>query len=154
MNPRPATNEDANAICRLVEACFLEYEGCVIDVEGEERDLQTPADSFDRFWVMEKDGRIVGTVACADKGRGVVELKRMYLAKHLRGSGRADTLLALVEDRARELGATRIEMWSDTRFTRAHGFYARAGYEMTGRTRELNDISNTTEYHLEKTLET
>jgi len=71
----------------------------------------------------------------------------MYLEAGRRGTGRAERLLDLVRGRAREVGAREVELWSDTRFTRAHRFYERHGFVRTGRTRELNDPSNTTEFH-------
>ena len=34
---------------------------------------------------------------------------------------------------------TRVEFWSDTRFTRAHKFFRRLGFEHDGRVREMHD---------------
>jgi putative acetyltransferase len=41
--------------------------------------------------------------------------------------------------------ARRLELWSDTRFTRAHAFYAKAGFARTGETRFLDDVSRSWE---------
>jgi len=152
MSLRKATNEDSEGLIRLVGDCFAEYEGCVLDLEVEERSLLTPADSFDRFWVLEEEGRIVGAIGLTEIDKATVELKKMYLESGLRGSGRATRLLAAVMYHAVAMGATAVVLWSDTRFTRAHGFYEREGFARTGQTRDLDDLSHTTEYHFIRKL--
>jgi putative acetyltransferase len=149
---RKATNDDSEGLIRLVGDCFAEYEGCVLDLEVEERCLLAPADAFDRFWVLEEEGRIVGSVGLTEVDEETVELKKMYLERGLRGTGRATRLLAAVMYHAVAMGATAVELWSDTRFTRAHRFYEREGFVRTGESRELNDPSNTTEYHFLRRL--
>ena len=42
-------------------------------------------------------------------------------------------------------GATALELWTDTRFTRAHRFYAKHGYNPTGERRALHDLGATLE---------
>lgn len=148
---RPARDSDAKAVISLIARVFTEYPGCVLDVEREEPALKAPASSFDRFWVVEEGGEVVGCIGCA-LGDGVAELKKLYLDARVRGRGLARGLIALVEEAAHAHGARRIELWSDTRFTSAHAVYERCGYRRTGRTRDLHDLSNTTEYHFEKAL--
>ena len=64
--------------------------------------------------------------------------------------------IAMIPLRHRDTLIGSINLGSEdlTRFTRAHRFYERSGYERTGRTRELHDISNTTEYHFTKSIRT
>jgi putative acetyltransferase len=150
---RDARDADAAGVIRLVADCFAEYPGCVLDVEREEPELLAPASSFERFWVLEADGEVVGCCGLAThagEAGPVVELKKMYLRRDHRGAGLAERLAAKVEERAREARATGLVLWSDTRFTRAHRFYERIGYRRTGRTRDLGDLSNTTEYEFRK----
>jgi putative acetyltransferase len=147
---RPARDADSAGVIALVARVYAEYPGCVLDVDGEEPGLKAPASSFDRFWVVEEGGAVGGCVGCA-LGE-TAELKKLYLDAALRGRGLGKELIALVEETARAHGARRIELWSDTRFATAHGVYARCGYRRTGRTRQLHDLSNTTEYHFEKEL--
>jgi len=149
---RPATDDDAAGVIALIARVFAEYPGCVLDVDREEPELRTPASSFDRFWVVEADGTVVGCIACALHG-DVVELKKLYVDAAARGQGLARQLVQLVEATARDHDATLIELWSDTRFTRAHAVYEHLGYALTGRTRDLNDLSKTTEYHFTKPLQ-
>lgn len=147
---RPARNEDSEEVIALIARVFAEYEGCVLDVDLEEPELRTPGESFTRFWVFVRGEEIVGCGGLSDHGDGVVELKKLYLDPGVRGAGHARELAARVEAYARSVGAGSLELWSDTRFLAAHGFYLRMGYERTGRTRELHDLSNTTEYHFVK----
>ena len=46
-----------------------------------------------------------------------------------------------------------LRSWSDTRFLDAHRLYERLGYVRTGETRDLHDLSNTTEFFFVKELE-
>jgi N-acetylglutamate synthase-like GNAT family acetyltransferase len=152
---RPARDADAAGVIALIGGVYAEYPGNVLDVETEERGLLAPASSFERFWVAERDGAIVGSCALVSHRRGgelTVEMKKVYVAAPLRGTGLAQRLVALVEQHASSAGASRIELWSDTRFTRGHSFYARLGYRRTGRTRELHDLSNSVEYEFVKVL--
>ena len=148
---RPARDADADAIIALIARVYGEYPGCILDVDREEPALKTPASSFDRFWVVEEGQHVVGCVGCA-LGKGVAELKKLYLDAGTRGRGLGRDLIALVEETARAHGAERIELWSDTRFKTAHAVYERCGYRKTGRTRDLHDLSNSTEFHFEKEL--
>jgi putative acetyltransferase len=55
------------------------------------------------------------------------------------------------EAHARGKGASRIVLWSDTRFLTAHRLYRRLGYAQQG-SRQLADISQSAEYGFEKAL--
>lgn len=149
---REATDGDSEAVIALIATIFEEYPGCVLDVDREEPELRAPATSFDRFWVLLDDGgRVAGTVAAGARDDHV-ELKKLYLARALRGRGYGRELAGLVEDYARDRAVARIELWSDTRFELAHRLYERLGYRATGRTRDLEDLSGTTEFHYVKDL--
>ena len=121
-------------------------------MDAEAPELRTPARSFDRFWILDRDGEVAGCVGSTDTGGETVELEKLYVDGELRRSGWGRRLALLVEARARELGARRVELWSDTRFAEAHAFYLALGYEPTGASRELHDLSGTTELHFAKAL--
>jgi putative acetyltransferase len=148
---RPATDADSPGIIELIGAVFAEYPGCVLDVDREEPELRTPASSFDRFWVVEEEGRIVACIGCALRG-DITELKKLYVARAARRRGIGRRLVALVEETARGAGANRVELWSDTRFTDAHALYLALGYAQLPETRELHDLSRTVEHHFLKIL--
>lgn len=151
---RPARDEDSAALIRLIEDIFGEYPGCVMDVENEEYKLKTPATSYDRFWVVDRaDGDVAACIACSfDQTSGQFELQKLYVRQDLRRGGWGRRLVEVVEAEARELGFDAIELWTDTRFTTAHRFYSGLGYRKTGRTRDLHDLSQTTEYYFIKKL--
>jgi len=148
---RPARDADADGVIALIARVYGEYPGCILDVDREEPALRAPASSFDRFWVVEEGQHVVGCVGCA-LAKPVAELKKLYLDAGMRGRGLGRDLIALVEETARASGAERIDLWSDTRFKTAHAVYERCGFRKTGRTRDLHDLSNSTEFHFEKDL--
>ena len=153
---RDAAAGDSPAIILLITAAFLEYPGCVMDVEREEAGLLSPARSHTRFWVLEEQGRVVGCTACrvfrTDGGEQVMEVKKVYLAASRRGQGLGRRLIEHPEKYAVERGIRRLICWSDTRFEAAHRAYEAVGYARTGETRALNDLSRSVEYGFEKVL--
>jgi len=58
----------------------------------------------------------------------------------------------MVEQAARNRRASAVELWSDTRFGDAHRLYESLGYRRLPDSRDLNDASNSTEYHFRKQL--
>jgi predicted GNAT family N-acyltransferase len=146
---RPVRDEDGPALERLIESCWSEYPGCVMDVDNEEPWLRAPATAYAEkkgaLWVTGDLLACVGVRPLADR---VVELKSLYVAAAARRGGLGGRLVRRAERWAREYGAQRIELWSDTRFLDAHRLYQRLGYEFTGVSRDLHDLSNTTEYEL------
>lgn len=148
---RAATNGDSPGIIDLVERCYAEYPGCVLDVEGEEPDLLDPEGAFSSFWVLDQDGKVMGTIGCKLQPRRL-ELKKLYLDPDVRGKGWARMLVTRVEDFARQHNISLVELWTDTRFENAHGLYTHLGYVKTGETRELEDQSNTVEHYFLKDL--
>jgi L-amino acid N-acyltransferase YncA len=150
---REAAPRDSPAIIRLITAAFLEYPGCVMDVEREEAALLSPARSHTRFWVLEEKGRVVGCTACrvfrGNDGEQALEVKKVYLAASHRGRGLGRRLIEHPESYAAELGIHRLVCWSDSRFEAAHRAYEAVGYVRTGKTRNLHDLSRSVEYGFE-----
>lgn len=152
---RAALDEDSAGIIDLITRVYGEYPGVLMDVDGEEPELRAPASAFEAFWVVESGGEVVGCVGAkttAADGPPVVELKKMYVSRDLRGRGLGRRLIEHVEAYARERGAARVELWSDTRFATAHAVYEHVGYRRTGAVRELHDISDTSEYEFTREL--
>jgi putative acetyltransferase len=58
----------------------------------------------------------------------------------------------MVEREAARNSAAFVELWSDTRFLDAHRLYERLGYTRSPHTRELQDLSNSVEFHFLKHL--
>jgi GNAT superfamily N-acetyltransferase len=153
---RPGRDEDAPQFIELMAACWAEYPGCVMDVDGEVPELRALATHYAEkggaLWTAETDGRVVGMVATQSLEDGVWELCKTYVHSTHRGGGIAHLLAGAVERHARAQGATRLKLWSDTRFDRAHRFYEKRGFVRAGPIRALNDLSNSVEFVYAKPL--
>ena len=153
---RPVEDSDAKALFQLIEHCFAPYEGVVVEPEGVDSDLNNYASELKKIggqgFVVELSGNIIGLVSgapiCADR----YQLKKLYVHETARGSGLANQLVSMIEGLACEACAKSLELWSDTRFERAHRFYEREGFVRQVETRELHDLSNSIEYQFIKLL--
>jgi len=155
---RPATDDDGAAIARLIAGCFAEYEGCLY-LDAEFPELAHPASHYaalgGRLWVAEDaDGSVVGSFAVfATRDPAIHEIVKVYLAAPTRGRGTAARMLALALDFGRDAGAAAIRLWTDTRFTDAHRFYERHGFERLPGTRFIGDASSSWEFSYRKRLD-
>lgn len=154
---RPVRDGDAQDLFGLLSLCFAEYPGCFVDPHGDLPDLVHPARSFadkgGAYWVVEDpSGRVGACVGVDFPAAGTAELHRLYVRPDLRGSGLGRRLVEHVEAEAASLGAQRMTLWSDTRFSNAHRLYERLGYRRAGEVRALGDISNSSEFFFEKPL--
>jgi len=152
---RDARDDDGWDIIGVVAESWAEYPGCVMDVHGEVPELLALATHYaalgGRSWVAEMGGRAVASAAIAPApDAGVFLLQKLYVAHAARRRGIGSALLARVEDEARARGGHAVELWSDTRFGRAHRFYEGAGYARLPDTRELHDLSRSVEYRFRK----
>lgn len=152
---RAASDSDADGLIELVSKCYEGYEGCILDVENEEPQMRYIstffADKGGEFWVAELDGKIVGSIGYSYED-GEFELKHLYVDGDIRRQGLATRLCELVDEAATGLKIDKIKLWTDTRFHEAHLLYEKRGFTGKVVTRELEDISETTEYYYEKAL--
>lgn len=153
---RLATDADSAAVIAVVSACWDEYPGCVTDISGEAPELLAPATAFaakgGACWVLLVAGDVLGVIATWPAGDGAWEVGKIYVAAAHRGTGAARELLATAEGFAVAAGADRLELWSDTRFQRAHAFYEKHGFVRTGPLRLLGDKSGSIEFGFFKPL--
>jgi putative acetyltransferase len=161
---RPALDTDAPGLIALLGAAFAQYPGCILDVDEEEPDLKAIATAYGRyggqFWVAVAPtgsvgvaNAVVGSVGWVPtKEPGMIELRKLYVAADYRRHGLASQLLALVETAATSRQASGIGLWSDSRFLEGHQFYLARGFEQRPQTRQLFDLSDSTEYRFVKLL--
>jgi putative acetyltransferase len=154
---RPVRDDDGAALAGLIAACFAEYEGCLYE-PAEFPELAAPASwaagRGTRLVVAEAEHGIIGCCASTPLAeQAAVEVHKVYLAAGHRGGGMAQRLIAGAFAHAQEVGATRLVLWSDTRFTRAHRFYGKLGFVQVPVTRYLADVSLTWEYRFERRLD-
>ena len=152
---RSGRDDDADGFIALIGACWAEYPGCILDVDGELPELRGLgtwfAEAGGALWAVEQQGRIVGMVGARPlREDGAWEICRMYVDGRARGGGLAHRLLTAAEDHARAAGAERMVLWTDTRFARAHGFYEKRGYVRQGSIRILDDVSKSLEFRYAK----
>jgi putative acetyltransferase len=154
---RPGRDGDGPALATLIASVFGEYEGCPF-VPEEFPELAAPATHFARrdgaLWVAQDgDGRVVGSLAVAVTHRpDTAELFKVYVAADHRGNGLARDMLERGVGLARERGARRLVLWSDTRFLSGHRFYARNGFRRVPGIRALHDAAATLEFGFERIL--
>ncbi len=134
---RPGRREDGPGLVRLIDEVYREY-GDVADVEGYDCDLLDVEAAYRRkggeFVVLEEDGEIVGAHATQpiDLEKGLLTFRRLYLPARVRGTGAGKFLMDWAVGWSRDNGYRRVEFWSDTRFSRAHRFFERYGFERGG----------------------
>ena len=148
---------DAQDLYGLIAICYADYPGCFVDPHDDLPDLRAPSTSYDRtggaFWAVEDErGRVCACVAVDFPESETAELHRLYVRPDQRGRGLGSRLVHQAEAHARSNGASRIVLWSDTRFTTAHRLYIRLGYVQAEGQRQLADISQSVEYGFEKRL--
>lgn len=159
---RPVTDADAIALQDLIRVCWDAYPGCVLDIDAEEPWLRAPATACANkggwIWVLPasdtaQENPLAASVAIYPNAEdGAAELKTLYVWPSARNGGLGAALVNHAETAAIErLGASRMILWSDTRFEDAHRLYERLGYQRGG-TRELHDLSNTVEYFFDRSL--
>ena len=151
---RLANIQDLNGISALIDSVLQEY-GDHICLDGAEADLRDISSNyFDRdgmFWVLVKQDAepnrsdmkspIIGCHAALanPNQKHVCNFKRLYLAKPFRGTQWGHRLMQIAIDWATESGFERIEFWSDTRFHRAHHFFKKFGFQLSGQSRVMHD---------------
>jgi GNAT superfamily N-acetyltransferase len=153
---RAGRDADADGFIALIAACWAEYPGNILDVDGEVPELRALATYYGQaggaLWAVEQDNAIAGMLATKPIGDNVWELCKVYTAPALRGTGMAQRMIGTAENFARAHGGTRMKLWSDTRFDRAHRFYEKQSYIRAGALRVLNDLSNSIEFVYAKPL--
>ena len=141
---RLADSQDRQSVIHLIDGVLREY-GDEICLTGADHDLMDITGHYEQhggaFVVLDDEGTIRGTHAVVpdDTRQGVCFLRRLYLEQALRGGEWGIRLMKWTIDWAAADGARRVELWSDTRFERAHTFFRRSGFQSDGRVRTMHD---------------
>ena len=107
----------------------------------------------DHFRAVAREGRALGSIALEDEGNGVGHLRWFILDAALRGSGMGRRLLGDVLAHAREVGLTRIYLWTLDGLPAAARLYVEAGFVETERLTATQWGVATTELRLELSLD-
>lgn len=149
----PFAPAHAAGVVELIGRVFEEYAMTfdVADFDADLGNIPTYYLSTGGVFAVLLDGdRVVGTVAALADG-DACEIKRLYLARELRGRGHGRRLLQHVLDWAAARGCRRALAWSDARLGAAHTMYVRLGFVRTSE-RVLDDIDRSVEYGFARDL--
>lgn len=129
---RAATNEDADAIRRLVFGVLAEY-GLQPDPCATDADLDDIAGQYvlrgGLFDVLvDETGAIIGSVGLFPIKNRECELRKMYLAPQYRGKGLGTRLLDHAIESARALGFSRVTLETASVLREAIALYERSGF--------------------------
>ena len=98
-------------------------DACLKDIE---KNYLQPGGCFEV--VTDVRGEIVGCYGLMPEGRGVCELRKMYLEPRVRGRGLGKALMDRALVKARELGFTRIELDTASQLKEAVALYEKYGF--------------------------
>jgi ribosomal protein S18 acetylase RimI-like enzyme len=119
---RPGRDADSAGFIALTWACWSQYPGIRMDVDAELPQYRALASYYadldGALWTAEDNGQIVGMVATRPLPDRTWEICQVYVLPALHGGGLGHRLLDLAEAHAISAGATRLVLWSDTRFER------------------------------------
>ena len=124
----PYDSANATMLMAALQAEYVQRYGGLDSTPVDAEEFTPPAG---RFVVGYLDGAPVA-MGGLRRRPGVtdeVELKRMYVAPAARGAGLSRLMLVALEDRARDLGATRVVLETGQRQPEAIGLYTSSGYE-------------------------
>jgi len=109
-----------------------DFEVETIDRETLGKPQQYFLDGGGAVLLAEKYGEIIGTVALQPFGNGAFELAKMTVAESVRGLKIGEKLCAAALDRARQLGAKRVFLYSNTKAYQALNLYFKLGFRVVG----------------------
>jgi GNAT superfamily N-acetyltransferase len=151
----PARRDDVPAVIALIGRVFAEY-GFVYDPAIEVPDLLDFHAHYEpprgAFYVVRHEADIAGSVGIERVDADTAELHRLYLDTELRGRGLGEMLVNETIAWCRGRGISRLILWSDTRFERAHRLYTRMGFRQSGERELPDDVNKTREYRFERAL--
>ncbi len=125
-------SSDRIAAAAVIEQVLMEY-GLGWEPDGADRDVLQVEECYasGEFWVVELDGKIVGTAAYypIDRSENAVEIRKMYLLPEVRGLGLGGFLLSALEVVIIQKGFS--EIWIETAsvLKEAVILYEKSGYE-------------------------
>ena len=133
MELRPASNHDRPAVERLVFGVLREF-GLAPDPGETDADLRDIEAGYQQrggfFDVLVSDaGEIVGSIGLYPHSKTTCELRKMYLAKSIRGQGEGRRLLEHALARAKELGFRRITLETADVLQAAVALYESYGFK-------------------------
>jgi N-acetylglutamate synthase-like GNAT family acetyltransferase len=100
-----------------------------LDVVTLNNPRETILDTGGVIFLAKADGEIIGSAALIDEHDGVFELAKMAVVPAWQGKGISNRLMEKCLERAKELQAKRIILFSHSSLNRAIGLYAKYGFK-------------------------
>ena len=144
MTIRDVEPADRDGVIALIGSVYDEY-GEKLTFNGADADLLDLASYYPgrggAFVVLADDRTVHGChgVLPIAAAPGKCTFRRLYLDPALRGQDWGADLMQWAVDWAQTAGFNRVEFWSDTRFSRAHRFFEKFGFQTEGLTRDMDD---------------
>ncbi|MGL5082672.1 MAG: GNAT family N-acetyltransferase [Microcoleaceae cyanobacterium] len=132
---RPWQPDDYDASVQLIATILAEY-GLRCEPDGADADVYQVEAFYHQtggeFWVVESQGKLVGTAAYYPTHRGnhAVEIRKMYLRPEARGKGLGQFLLQKLEQAIAAKGFQEIWLETVSVLKEAVKLYERQGYHL------------------------
>ncbi len=104
------------------------YEGLAAEIAG--KFLQDFDPAVEGAWIAERSGRIIGSVFVVDAGKGVAQLRLLYVEREARGLRVGRLLVDQVIAFARDKGYRKVRLWTQSDLVAARKLYAAAGFSL------------------------
>lgn len=105
-----------------------EYEALVADILAKFVREFDPA--RERCWIAEKDGKVIGSVFIVRQDDTTAKLRLLYVDPCARGLGIGSRLVDECLRFSRQVGYTKMVLWTNSILTGARRIYDRAGFEL------------------------
>jgi DNA-binding MarR family transcriptional regulator/N-acetylglutamate synthase-like GNAT family acetyltransferase len=105
------------------------YEGLAAEIAG--KFAQGHDAEREACWIAEWRGDLAGSIFVVDAGKGVAQLRLLYVEPKARGLGIGKSLVEQVVSFSRAKGYKKIRLWTQESLTAARKLYAAAGFRLT-----------------------
>ena len=105
------------------------FEGLVAKIAGEFLERRDP--SRERCWIAEMNGRPVGSVFCMRQDDTTAKLRLLIVEANAHGHGIGRALVRACMAFARDVGYTRMTLWTNDILVAARQIYEREGFRLT-----------------------
>lgn len=106
----------------------IEYEALVAEIAGQF--IRNFDAARERCWIAEAAGQRLGSVMLVNGGDGLAKLRLLLVEPDARGLGVGKALVAECVRTAREIGYTRMTLWTQSILLAARGIYKKQGFRL------------------------